>query len=327
VPETIAELDKSNLTAEQKKTVRPYVEKIEKAKANFEAIEKEVNKNISILNDQEINAALEKARAEGKKEGFQEGMKAATPEEKQKKSKQLKDLASQIRRSDELDKFLKGAGPLGGAEKAGVIDLGSYKEIVANVLDAVATAVELGENVTEAIKKAVEKFKDIDSARLISDVKTIMSKAQLPNKQEVMDKILKISKAENASDITKKISDKGLVKDIVNSYLGENLTNDQVLDAATKDLKTILPNVTREQVADAYAERGQFKKETKAKIENEINQKKADVKRLAVKEAKLKALEAADDYHLEETKEGKQKVRSEYEKEIDVIVKSYKTSD
>jgi hypothetical protein len=322
VPETIAELNKSNLTAEQKKTVRPYVEKIEKAKANFEAIEKEVNKNISILNDQEINAALEKARAEGKKEGFQEGMKAATPEEKQKKSKQLKDLASQLRRSDELDKFLKGAGPLGGAEKAGVIDLGSYKEIVANVLDAVATAVELGENVTEAIKKAVEKFKDVDSARLISDVKTIMSKAQLPNKQEVMDKILKISKAENASDITKKISDKGLVKDIVNSYLGENLTNDQVLDAATKDLKTILPNVTREQVADAYAERGQFKKETKAKIENEINQKKADVKRLAVKEAKLKALEAADDYHLEETKEGKQKVRSEYEKEIDEKIKN-----
>jgi hypothetical protein len=322
VPETIAELNKSNLTAEQKKTVRPYVEKIEKAKANFEAIEKEVNKNISILNDQEINAALEKARAEGKKEGFQEGMKSATPEEKQKKSKQLKDLASQLRRSDELDKFLKGAGPLGGAEKAGVIDLGSYKEIVANVLDAVATAVELGENVTEAIKKAVEKFKDVDSARLISDVKTIMSKAQLPNKQEVMDKILKISKAENASDITKKISDKGLVKDIVNSYLGENLTNDQVLDAATKDLKTILPNVTREQVADAYAERGQFKKETKAKIENEINQKKADVKRLAVKEAKLKALEAADDYHLEETKEGKQKVRSEYEKEIDEKIKN-----
>jgi len=322
VPETIAELDKSNLTAEQKKTVRPYVEKIEKAKANFEAIEKEVNKNISILNDQEINAALEKTRAEGKKEGFQEGMKAATPEEKQKKSKQLKDLASQLRRSDELDKFLKGAGPLGGAEKAGVIDLGSYKEIVANVLDAVATAVELGENVTEAIKKAVEKFKDVDSARLISDVKTIMSKAQLPNKQEVMDKILKISKAENASDITKKISDKGLVKDIVNSYLGENLTNDQVLDVATKDLKTILPNVTREQVADAYAERGQFKKETKAKIENEINQKKADVKRLAVKEAKLKALEAADDYHLEETKEGKQKVRSEYEKEIDEKIKN-----
>jgi len=322
VPETIAELDKSNLTAEQKKTVRPYVEKIEKAKANFEAIEKEVNKNISILNDQEINAALEKARAEGKKEGFQEGMKAATPEEKQKKSKQLKDLASQLRRSDELDKFLKGAGPLGGAEKAGVIDLGSYKEIVANVLDAVATAVELGENVTEAIKKAVKKFKDVDSARLISDVKTIISKSQLPNKQEVMEKILKISKSESASDITKNISDKGLVKDIVNSYLGENLTNDQVLDAATKDLKTILPNVRREQVADAYAERGQFKKETKAKIENEINEKKADVKRLAIKEAKLKALEAADDYFLEETKEGKQKVRSEYEKEIDEKIKN-----
>lgn len=322
VPETIAELEKSNLTAEQKKTVRPYVEKIEKAKASFDAIEKEVNKNIIKINDQEVNAAIEKARAEGKKEGFKEGMKANTSEEKQKKSKQIKDLASQIRRSDELDKFLKGAGPLGNAEKASFIDLGTYKEIVANVLDAVAAAVELGEDVSKAIKKAVDKFKDVDAARLISDVETIMSKAKLPNKQDVMEKILKISKAESATDITKKISDKGLVKDIVNSYLGDNLTNDQVLDAATKELKKVLPNVTREQVADAYAERGQFKKETKAKIENEINQKKADVKRLAVKEAKLKALEAADDYHLEETKEGKKRITSEYEKELDEKIKN-----
>ena len=322
VPETIADLEKSNLTAEQKKTVRPYVEKIEKAKASFDAIEKEVNKNITKINDEEVNAAIEKARAEGKKEGFKEGMKANTSEEKQKKSKQIKDLASQIRRSDELDKFLKGAGPLGNVEKASFIDLGTYKEIVANVLDAVAAAVELGEDVSQAIKKAVDKFKDVDAARLISDVQTIMSKAQLPNKQKVMEKILKISKAESATDITKKISDKGLVKDIVNSYLGDNLTNDQVLDAATKELKKVLPNVTREQVADAYAERGQFKKETKAKIENEINQKKADVKRLAIKEAKLKALEAADDYHLEETKEGKKRVTSEYEKELDIKIKN-----
>jgi hypothetical protein len=322
VPETIAELDKSNLTAEQKKTVRPYVEKIEKAKANFDAIEKEVTKNISKLNDDEVNAAIEKARAEGKKEGFEEGMKSNTSEEKQKRSKKIKDLASQIRRSDELDKFLKGAGPLGNVEKAGFVDLGTYKEIVANVLDAVAKAVELGENVTEAIKKAVDKFKDVDAARLISDVKTIMSKAELPNRKDVMDKISKIAKAESANDITKTISDKGLIKDIVNSYLGEDLTNDQVLFEATYDLKSILPNVTREQVADAYAERGQFKKETKAKIENEINQKKADVKRLAIKEARLKALEAADDYHLEETKEGKKRVTSEYEKELDEKIKN-----
>jgi hypothetical protein len=322
VPETIAELNKSNLTAEQKKTVRPYVEKIEKVKSSFNELEKEINKNINKINNDEVNASIEKARAEGKKQGFEEGMKAATPEEKQKKSKQIKDLASQIRRSDELDKFLKGAGPLGNVDKASFVDLGTYKEIVANVLDAVATAIELGENVTEAIKKAVDKFKDVDAARLISDVKTIMSNAQLPSKQEVMEKILKISKAESASSITKSISDKGLVKDIVNSYLGENLTNDQVLDAATKDLKTILPNVTREQVSNAYAEIGEFKKETKAKIENEITQKKADVKRLAVKEAKLKALEAADDYHLEETKEGKQKVRSEYENELDEKIKN-----
>ena len=38
--------------------------------------------------------------------------------------------------------------------------------------------------------------------------------------------------------------------------------------------------------------------------------------------AKLKALEAADDYHLEETKEGKKRVTSEYEKELDEKIKN-----
>ena len=320
VPETITELDKSNLTAEQKKTVRPYVEKIEKAKADFAAIEKEVNQNIVNINQDEVNAAIEKARAEGKKQGFEEGLKSASNEVKQKKSRQLKDLASKIRASDEFDKFLKGAGPLGNAEKMGV-DFGSYKEIVANVLEAVAKAIELGENVTEAIKKASEKFKDIDKAKLISDVKTILSKSELPDRNETINKIEKIAKAEKSDNITKKISDKGLIKDLVNSYLGEDLSNKQVLDEATSALKSVLPNITREDVADAYVERGQFKKETKAKIENEINQRKADVKRLATKESKLRALEAADEYHLEENKENKKKIKSDYEAELDKKIK------
>lgn len=322
VPETLAELEKSNLTADQKKTIRPYVEKIEKTKAQFNQLEKEINANILKINDQEINAALDKARAEGKKEGFEEGLKSASNEVKQKKSKQLKDLASKIRASDEFDKFLKGAGPLGGAEKAAFVDLGSYKEVVANVLDAVAKAVELGENVNEAIKKAIDKFKDIDKAKLIKDVKTIISKSQLPDRQETISNLSKIAKADNTRNITNEIVKKGLVKDIVNSYLGEDLTNDQVLDAATKDLKSIFPDVTREDVADAYAERNQFKKQTKAKLEDEINEKKADIRRLAVKEARLRALEAANDYHAEESTQKKKVARSEYEAELDEKIKA-----
>lgn len=313
VPETVADLNKSNLTAEQKKQVKPYVEKIEKIKSEFESVEKKVDKNIVEINNEEVNAAIEKARAEG----FEEGMKSASTEVKQKKSKKIKDLAAQIRRSDEFDKFLQGAGGLGDIKKAGVVDLGTYKEIVANVLEAVAKAVELGENVTDAIKKASQKFADVDQGKLISDVKTIMSKAALPSKKETMDKISEIAKSKGVSAITKEMSDEGLIKDIVNSYLGSDLTNDKILEAATNDLKSILPNVTRESVSDAYVGRGEFKKETKAKIEDEINKKKADIRRLAVKEARLRALEAADDYHLEETKEGKKRVTSEYEKELD----------
>jgi hypothetical protein len=322
LPETLADLNKSDLTAEQKKLVIPYIKKLEKIKTDYDPVEKQVYENISEINNEEVIAEIEKARAEGKKEGFEEAMKSASTEVKQKKSKKIKDLAAQIRRSDEFDKFLQGSGPLGDVKKAGVIDLGSYKEIVANVLEAVATAVELGENVTESIKKAAQKFADIDQGKLISDVRTIMSKAALPSKKEAMDKISEIAKEQGVTGITKEMSDQGLIKDVVNSYLGTDLTNDKILEAATNDLKSILPSVTRENVSNAYVERGEFKKETKAKIENKIDEKKADVKRLAIKEARLEALEAADDYHLEETKEGKQKVKSDYEKELDEKIKN-----
>ena len=142
-----------------------------------------------------------------------------------------------------------------------------------------------------------------------------MSRAALPSKKEAMDKISEIAKAQGVTGITKEMSDQGLIKDVVNSYLGTDLTNDKILEAATNDLKSILPSITRENVSNAYVERGEFKKETKAKIEDKINEKKADVKRLAIKEARLEALEAADDYHLEETKEGKKRIKSDYEKE------------
>jgi uncharacterized protein YqgV (UPF0045/DUF77 family) len=317
VPETIAELEKSNLTAEQKKTVRPFVEKIEKAKADYDAVQKEVTRNLTEIDEQEINSLIDEARSQGRKQGFQEGVESATPEEKKKRSQKIRDFASKLRASDEYDKLLKKDDR--DIEKMG-LDFGSYKEIVANVLDAVAKAYELGENVTDAIKKAVDKFKDVDKAKIIGDVKTIISTSELPNKKEAIDKIVEIAKKEGASNVTKSMA--GLVKDVVNSYLGEDLPNNEIIDAATKDLQSVLPNVTRADVANAYAERGQFSKEKQANIENRITQRRADIKRLATKEARLNALEAADDYHSQETKEGKKQVRSEYETELDEKIKN-----
>jgi hypothetical protein len=322
VPETIFELENSNLTADQKKTIRPYVEKIEKAKLQFDQLEKDVNSNIAKINDQEINAALDKARAEGKKEGFEEGLKSASNEVKQKKSKQLKDLASKIRVSDEYDKLLKGIQIPSGGNKQFSVDNSGYKKIIADVIDDIAKSIESKKSLNEALINAVKKVNNVDKEILIRDVKTLISKSQLPSKSEAIDDISNLAKSEKTTIISKAMVDNGLIKDIVNSYLGENLTNDQVLDAATKDLKSILPNVTREDVADAYAERNQFKKQTKAKLEDEINQRKADVKRLAIKEARLKALEAANDYHAEESTQKKKVVRSEYEAELDEKIKA-----
>jgi hypothetical protein len=101
--------------------------------------------------------------------------KSSTNISKEKISKKLKDVAARLRTSDELDKFLKGSsGP--GPTKMG-LDLGSYKEIVAGILEETAKIIEKGEDAIAFIKKSIDAVKeDVDKEKLLKDVQLIASK-------------------------------------------------------------------------------------------------------------------------------------------------------
>lgn len=330
IPESIEDLNKSDLTAEDKKTVEPYVKAIDNLKKardgyidekgnRIEGYEEKAKKIISSEDDKQVQDAIKAAFEAGKKEG------QSTPKDKpakEKRSQQLKDLASRLRTSDEMDKFLNRAGGF-DVHKSG-IDLGSYKEIIANILEGVAAITEGAEKVNDFIKKAIDKVKDVDKDRLLKDVQIIIGRASLPSKEETINGIKQIAENENISTITKSMVDKGLIKNVVNDIIHSDIPYDKVIETATKELQKYLPNVTKSDVADAFVRRNEFSIDKKNKLENTIRQKTEDINRLSNKEFRLQALEAGEDYHSATTKEEKQKVKSEYEKIVDDRISSIK---
>jgi len=321
VPENMDALKKSNLTAYEKEKAAPYVKELENIKEDYKKEEEEINKRIQSETDKKLSDAIKAAY----EEGFNKGKEDKSTEAKTKKSKALKDLASKLRASDEMDKFLKGAGPLGGAQKASIIDLGSYKEIIANVLEGVSKVVEAGENVEDFLKESIAKLKNVNKKQVLDDVRTLMSKAVLKPIPELNKKISELASNENATNITKSMVDAGLISDYVKHSISPNTTNDKVIEDVTNKLKKLLPNVTKNDVTDAFIKANKFKEETKGKLENIVKQRIADVKRLALKEARLSALESANEYHGADTKEKKKAIKSEYEKNIDEKIKNLTT--
>ena len=318
VPETMDALKKSNLTAYEKEKAAPYVKELENIKEDYKKEEEAINKRMQSETDKKLSDAIKTAY----EEGFAKGKEDKSSEAKTKRSKSLKDLASKLRASDEMDKFLKGAGPLGGAQKASFVDLGSYKEIIANVLEGVAKVVEAGENVEDYLKKTIDKLKNVDQKKVLDDIRTLMSKAVLRPIPELDKKISELASNENATNITKSMVDAGLISDYVKHSISPNATNDKVIEDVTNKLKKLLPNVTKNDVTDAFIKVNKFKEETKSKLENIVKEKIADVKRLALKEARLSALESANDYHEADTKEKKKAIKSEYEKGVDEKIKN-----
>lgn len=316
-PQTLEDLKNSDLSSFDKKRAYPYVERIEKLIKERDDYEKKSIQNISKINDEEVQKAIKDAYDKGKKEGASRGTDKPA---KEKKSQQLKDMASLLRRSDEMDKFLKGNNDI---TKAG-FDLGSYKEVIANILDGVAKIVETGENISDYLKKAIENVKGFDKDKLLSDIQTIMARSSMPKREDVIADINKIAENESATSITRSMVDKGLIKNVVDDIALSGTPSEKVIDESTEELKKHLPNVTRDDVADAYVKRNEFAPETKNKLKNTVVEKQQEIKRLSVKEARLEALEKADDFHAAETKEDKSKIKSEYEKNLDKRISDLK---
>lgn len=136
------------------------------------------------------------------------------------------------------------------------------------------------------------------------------------NRATALDKIKGLSENENATTITKSMVDNGHISDIMDDIIQKGAAEEEVADKMFDALKSVLPDVTRQQMNDAITGNGEFKKESKQAVKTEIQTKTQRVKQIANLETKLEALKAANDYHAESDKNNKKQIKSDYEKNL-----------
>jgi hypothetical protein len=274
IPKTMTALRLSKLSPEDKKKVEPYVKELEKVKKTIDEINAKADKATVDLKSKEVQDYIEQEVAKRLKE-----QKPNTPTAREKKSQQIRDIAKKIRTENELDKFQKSASQITKNSIFGDID---FKELAAQALDYIAAGVEKGEDLAKLIREATAKmrgkFDAIDFGKAITQ---IVSKSSLPDKTEVIDKIKAMAENESATTITPDMVKHGLINDVVKDYIHSDTPSDKVISEATKELKTHLPDVTKEQVEDAILKRGEFKQQTKTELNKDVADKAKDVKRLA----------------------------------------------
>ena len=318
IPTTKSELAQSNLSAEDKAKVAPYVQEIENVKNELNKIKKESEAKIQKENTKEIKNYVDKEITKT------ETSAKLTIEEAKKAAKKLRNIA------DNVENFLKAKGAE-GAETAGI----DIQKKIAQAIRYVADKIEKGE-VPDLIVRAINKFasEDLSEKELRTHITDALTEAGIDKKliegettkDKAINKIIKIAKEEKSNIITKSMSDKGLINDVVNHYIHLNTPYDEVIKEATSELKKHLPDVEETDVENAILKKGEFKQQTKQELKSEIKQKQEDVKRLANTNLKVKALqvisnikEVENDATLstEQKKIEIEKRKSDYEKSLD----------
>jgi hypothetical protein len=318
LPKTIKDLEKSNLTAADKKKVRPYVQTIEQLEKDLKDINKKGESTVKDIDDNELQEAIKKAYEQGKKEGQSFG-------NNKKKSDKLRDFAKKIRESDTLDKLGLGKSAAGDAQANGFSF--NAKEALAKTIELIADGMDKVEAIAKALKesgaKASTAFNDL--------VDTALTKLSLRDKEEVAGDIKALAASEQSTTITKEMVQQNLIYDFVKQHIFSDTPYEQVIKNATEELKQYLPDVNEKTVADAFVKRGEFKPETRQQVQREMKAKEGDVKRLALSEMKLRALEAANDIHniqndtrlsAEEKNKAIAARKSAYEKQVDDKIKA-----
>lgn len=195
-------------------------------------------------------------------------------------------------------------------------------------VEGIAKLVEGGATVAEAIDKLIKDgvigFKNKgDQDNFESHLSERINK-KTPD--EAIDKIKNFADKNDVTDITSEMVKDNLIRDYVNSHVGE-LDKSQVFDTAFNDLKKILPSITKERFTEAYLKEGEFKQPTKRQLENGIKEQENELKRIA--KSKLTAdqqqkikLDAEKENAINKTKEFKRKLENgEFEEPVPVKLK------
>lgn len=309
IAESVSELDsqlkRGEINPIDYEKVKPYVEKIEKYKADLDVAEKTFEDRAKEFRKESEEAALKEAFEKGR----EDVLNSRRPVLERKGNK---DLANRLR-GLKINK---------GGEEAPKLDTGTAQfskdvttpkeEIWAKRINDIAAIVEGEKSIKDAISQLISEGKLNESDRV--GIEQMIYKNILA--EDATEKLKGFATA-GETIITDAMVKEGVIKDIVEGVLHSGTSYDKVLDEATKLLQEQLPNVTRGMVSDAYIRKGEFKQETKGNLNKDIVAKRQALRRLDAKETRISALEDAAKFHTAANKSEKKKLLSEKEKEYD----------
>ena len=147
-------------------------------------------------------------------------------------------------------------------------------------VEAVAQLVEQGAKLADAIKNVLtdEKYKGLTEDDLTNHIIEGLDRQE--NKEASFDKLKEFAKENETTDITPDMVKKNLIRDFVNSHIGE-VEQKELFDEAFKGLKEILPNATKEKFLEAYLKENEFRQPTKKEAEGSLAQSKRELENIA----------------------------------------------
>jgi len=147
-------------------------------------------------------------------------------------------------------------------------------------VEAVAILVEQGAKLADAIKNVLtdEKYKGLTEDDLTNHIIDGLDRQE--NKEASFDKLKEFAKENETTDITPDMVKENLIRDFVNSHIGE-VEQKELFDEAFKGLKEILPNATKEKFLEAYLKENEFKQPTKKEAEGSLAQSKRQLENIA----------------------------------------------
>lgn len=223
---------------------------------------------------EEFDKKMEDLRKEYDKKAKDAGSQKAQPAKEKTLSQKGKDIADKIRKL-KTDK---------GTTKVdftfGTWDL---------AIEGIAKLVEAGASIAEAIDILLEDkvigFKeDKDRAEFEDTFVRVLGR------DDVLAGIKENAQLNKVSGITSDMVAKNLIRDYVDSHIGE-VDQKDILDAATEGLKEVLPGVTKEQLIKAYLKEDEFSQPTKKNLESEFSKAKRELTGIAKLEEDIEDLE------------------------------------
>jgi hypothetical protein len=187
-------------------------------------------------------------------------------------------------------------------------------------VEGIAKLVEAGSTIAEAIDKLVKDgtigFKTVNDRDALEN-EFVSALKNFSNRETSLNKIKELAAKDDLTNISNEMVSKGLVRDYINSFVGE-VDKVDVLNKALEGLKDALPDIDKNNLRKAFLKQDEFKQPTKKALENSITQAKRDLLRVERQESFKESTETElQKRKLEQEKEKSKRELKEYQRKLD----------